>query len=74
MTCSKFIDAEQLPLLIKVLSITADEESSVMTNFERADHQAYQMLITWRSRPHNNSKQILLEALGASDLHEAAKK
>ena len=74
MTCSKFISDEQLPVLADALSITADEETSIRTQFKRANQQAYQMLTTWNSKPHNKSRQKLLGLLNAADLHEAAKK
>ena len=74
MTCSKFISAKQLSVLADALLVTADEEASIRIQFKRANQQAYQMLTTWNSKPHNKSRQKLLGLLNAADLHEAAKK
>ena len=74
MTCSKFVSAEQLSVLADALLVTADEEASIRIQFKRANQQAYQMLTTWNSKPHNKSRQKLLGLLNAADLHEAAKK
>ena len=72
-TCSKFFTAKELPSLRKVLAITSDEESLIVTSFKEVDHQAYQMLSTWRSKPSNNSRQKLLTLLKSGGLYDAAK-
>ena len=72
--CSRFITAEQIPVLAKMLCITVDEKANILSNFSDADEQAYQMLITWHSKAHNNkSRQSLLQDLEVSGLCEAAK-
>ena len=72
--CSKFVSDKQLPLLEKALSITAKDKSSIMTEYTETEHQAYHMMITWHSKPHNNSQQKLIRALNTAGLHEAVDK
>ena len=69
--CSKFISDKELPLLAKALLITATEKSSTMSQYNETDQQAYHMMITWRSKPYNNSLQKLISALDAAGLYEA---
>ena len=72
--CSKFITDQQLPLLEKALLITAKEKSATMAQYNETDQQAYHMMITWRSRPLNNSQQKLICALDAVGLYDAIDK
>ena len=71
--CSRFVTAQQIPALAKILSITAEEKANILSDFNDADQQAYQMLITWHSKAHNKSRQSLLQDLEVSGLCEVAK-
>ena len=70
-SCSKFMADKQLPLLEKALFITDNEKSSIMSQYSVPDQLAYHMMITWRSKPLNNSQQKLIGALKAAKLYEA---
>lgn len=72
--CSKVIRTKQLPLLEKALLMTDQEITAIMTQYSKADRQAYHMMITWHAKPHNNSKQKLMSKLNAARLYEAAKR